>query len=283
MLLTFSRRLPIALVALGASIAAAGIVEVRAETEVAKGSDRFQEAWKLYKSGQPAVAAFQDILDNEAATANDRFNAAYVLGVLALGQKDEKGALEYFEQAEKILPGRPQVMVRRAEAHLAGKNPKEAARVLKDAKSKVKKGTPLFVRYHLAVARLEEATSGAPKAVAYLEDFAKSAKNRWEVHFTLGTMYEGLDQAKKAIDAYEAAIQADPKDDPCQAIYAYQRWSALAISSDPGSYGKRELCEKAVARYKVFLDRASVNRVPDDLVAKAKEMVWVLEDFILKK
>ncbi len=257
----------------------AGSSAARAETEALSGAEKFKEAWELYRTGQPADDAFQEILDDENAPKNDRFNSAYVLGVIALGRKDNSAALAQLERAERLLAGRPQVKVRRAEAYLADKMVKEAAKELKEAKPKVKKGTPLFARYHIAMARLEEATSGAEKAAAYLEEVAKVCRDRWDVHFTLGTLYEGLDQAKKAIAAYDAAIQADPKQDPCPAIYAYQRWAAIAISADPESYGKKELCEKAIARYKVFLQRAAINRVPDDLVNKAKEMIWVLESF----
>ena len=70
-----------------------------------------------------------------------------------------------------------------------------------------------------------------------------------------------------------------PQNDPCIGIYALQRWAALAVSSDTGSYGKKKLLKQAVERYEQFLARAEANDVPRKLIDSVNSTVRTLKMF----
>ena len=254
-----------------------GVALAWQETEVQK-SDAFQEAWEKYQLGKPDTDLFARILADESAPEKDRFNSAYLLGVIALSKKQYDECIGHLDVADKILDNRPQVSLRRAEALIGKTDYKAAAKVLKKCKKKIKKKSPLFPKLHLALARIDENTVGTERAVARLAAVARR-KVSWEVHFRLAIYYEKLDNPKQAIDAYGRVIESDPKKDPWEGIYAYQRWAALKISSNPGSYQNKPLMKQAIERYKVFLERAGANNVPANLVSATEQAVSALEMF----
>lgn len=244
-----------------------------------KGSPEFRAAWKAYSDGEPSPQlAFQAIAESESAAKIDRFNARYILGVIALAHGAHDLALEQLAEAEKLIPGRPQVSLRRAQVLIAKKDHPGAALEMKKAKG-IKKGSPLFAVQQIATARLEAATGDLEKGIARLEEMCKLEKGSWECHFALATLYEAQDQPKKAIASYATVIELDPKKDPTGAIYAYQRWAALSIASDPNSYSNKPLMAKAKERYTTFLERAPKNAVPEALVEATRQMMGVFDYF----
>jgi tetratricopeptide (TPR) repeat protein len=168
------------------------------------------------------------------------------------------------------------VSLRRGQVHLAKKDLERAAEELKKAKG-IKKGSPLFAVYQIAMARLEAASGSLEKAIARLEEVCKLQKGSWECHFALATLYEAQDQPQKAIASYATVIELDPKKDPTGAIYAYQRWAALSLASDPNSYSNKNLMAKAKERYKTFLERAPKNDVPAALIEATRQMMGVFD------
>ncbi|MCI0652588.1 MAG: hypothetical protein L0Z55_11980 [Planctomycetes bacterium] len=257
---------------------AAGALTLAAETGV-KGSAEFEAAWEAYRSGKAAEEQFAKVADDQSQSAKDRFNATYVLAVIAMAKKDHAAALSRLDAAEKLIAGRPQVAIRRAEILVEKKDLKEAAKALKKAQDGIKKNAALQLRHQFAEARLEHAAGATDKAILRLEKMsARNAKN-WEIHFVLGTYYEAKDDPKQALAHYDAAIANDPKQDPHPGVYALQRWAALAVSSDPGSYSNKQTLTKAIARYRAFLDRARANNVPADLVQTVTQAMNALEMF----
>jgi len=244
-----------------------------------KGSPAFRAAWKGYQEGEPSPQlAFQAIADDTSATELDRFNSRYILAVIALAHGAHDVALEQLAAADALVPGRPQVSLRRAQVLIAKKDHAGAALELKKAKG-IQKGSPLFAVQQIALARVESANGQLEKGIARLEEVCKLEKRSWECHFALATLYESQDQPQKAIASYATVIDLDPKRDPTGAIYAYQRWAALSIASDPNSYSNKALMAKAKERYTTFLDRAPKNAVPEALVEATRQMLGVFEYF----
>lgn len=247
------------------------------------GSEKFEAAWKLYQEGKPSTEAFEAVLADGSLPAKDRFNASYVLGVISLGQNDTAAALKRLDAAEKILPGRPQVAVRRAEALIGGGKLEAAEKVLDELKKsrKITKETGAAVRsrYEIARARLAFAKGDAEAALGMLDELARERTEDWEVHFHMARVFEHLDMPDEALYYYDVAIENDPKRDPHPAIYAYQRWASLAVSSNANAYNEKALKTKAIARYDEFLKRAKANKVPADLVAQVTTARDALKQF----
>lgn len=254
----------------GAALPAAAGPEERSE---------FEAAWALYTSGEPSQEAFERVYGNEANPPKDRFNAAYVLGVQTLGANDPEQALAWLNRAESILPGRPQVALRRTDAlvHLgrlekAGEEYR-AVHLEEDASEAVR------MRHALTGARLLHARGESDVAIEELVRLAEAHPGEWEPFYLMGLVYESFDIPDDALRAYARTIENDPGRDPFPGIYAYQRWAALSISTDPNSYQDKALKTVAIARYRVFLERAEANGVPEALVEQAEQAVSVLENF----
>ena len=245
------------------------------ETEAEK-PDAFQEAWEKYQLGKPDTALFAAILADESASAKDRFNSAYLLGVIALSEKQYDECIGHLNKAESILSDRPQVSLRLGEALIGKTEYKAAAKVLKKCQKKIKKKNPLYPKLHLALARIDENVTGVAKAAARLEALTRK-KVSWDIHFRLATYYERLSKPKPAIDAYARVIESDPKKDPWKGVYAYQRWAAINIAADPVAYKNMPLIRQALEHYKVFLDRADANGVPEKLVIATGNAVSALK------
>lgn len=242
----------------------------------------FADIFAKYEAGEDVTAEFKAIAADEKADAKDRFNAAYISGVIALEKADADLALKCLDQAEKIRAKEPQVAIRRAEALSMKKSFKDAQKSLDlAAKALMGKKSALHVRWALAQAGLDLAQGLYERAAERLEAVTKLVKDDWQVYYDLARAYEALDKPKEAVQNYEKVIALDPKKDPFPGLIAYQRAAALSVSSDGSSYGKPELAKAAVQKYRVFLYRAAKNNMPDDLVAQTRQAVDVLENFVL--
>lgn len=242
------------------------------------GSEKFQRAWQLYQQGKPSAEAFEAILADENEKAVDRFNAAYVLGVMATAANELDKALDFLKKADALLPGREQVAVRRAEICIAKNDLEGAQKQLKAARTASKKNSPLFAHYQVATARLEAAAGKREAGIARLEQALSVARQSWEIAFTLGVLYEQQDTPAKAIEAYGKTVELLPAG-PCAGVYALQRWAAITISSDPGSYGNPTKVLAAIESYEKFLARAPENRVPAEVITATTQAVNVLKYF----
>lgn len=246
--------------------------------------DQFQKLWARYEKGENVDLALKNLAKDGQLAKKTRFNAAYLLAVskLANGEPDE--ALSALNQAEALVPKTNQVAIRQAEALFAKKDLKAAKKRLKVVKNKVasKKKSSIYRRHQVLSARILAQEGKHKKAIQSLKLLAKSQSKTWETHFFLGRFQEALDKPKESIEAYEKAIKYLPKKDPCLGVYALQRWAALSISSNSGSYGQAKVMTKAKERYQEFLKRAAANDVPEKLIAKTRSAVSAL-DYFLKK
>lgn len=239
----------------------------------------FERAWALYEKGEPSFEAFQKVLDDDAQPAKDRFNAAYVLGVQSLARRDAEGALGLLARAERLLPGRPQVRLRRTDALLQLGRLEEARAVLAEVALGAQSRPQLRLRHALTTAMLLHAEGRSDLAIEDLRRLGEAHPKEWEPFYLMGLVYESFDLPEDAMRAYARAIENDPGRDPFPGIYAYQRWAAMAISLDPNSYQDKAKKEAVIARYREFLRRAGINGVPEKLVEQVRVAIDVLRRF----
>lgn len=260
------------------------VIVFSSPTAFSQTKSAFAAAFEKYQAGEDVASEFARIADDTTIDTKDRFNAAFVAAVIAIDGQKADDALKHLDAAEALKAGQPQTAIRRAEALTLKKEWKEAQKCLdRAAKSIVAGKKDLSLRLTIAQAELDSAQGMNDKAIQRLEKVAKSAKDRWEVFYNLGRYYEALDKPQDALENYEKVIALDPKTDPYPGIYALQRWAALAMSSDSGSYGRPELAQKAVDRYDAFLKRAEKNRVPEALCEQTRQASDVLKSFVLSK
>ena len=239
----------------------------------------FEEAWTLYEAGQPSFDAFRLVLDDVAQPAKDRFNAAYVLAVQSLARREPERALELCDRADKLLAGRPQVALRRTEALVNLHRLEEAQAAFEAVKLGAESSPELRLRHGLTAAKLHQAKGQSDLAIEILKRLGDEHPRDWETFYLMGLVYESWDLPDDALAAYERAIENDPERDPFPGIYAYQRWAAMVISTDPSAYDDRPKKQKAIAHYKRFLERAEANHVPEPLVEAVRQAVNALENF----
>lgn len=279
MKLSMAKFLAVALVVASATVTIAGD-EKSADPKTPPGSAEFQAAWKKHLAGDhDAIDAFAKILDDEEADKEDRFRSAYMLAVYGLQNGSPDTAIHMLDRAEKVLPGKPQVAIRRAEALLAKDQTQEAVEVLKDARKTAKKDKDLFYQHQMMLAKCEHKVGGTKAALGRLAKLCKKNPRRWEAFFLRGTLHEALDEPREAISMYEQTIALDPKSDPFPGIYAYQRHAALSISSSPSSYQNAKLCKDAIAKYDVFVERGPANGVSSSFVSEVANARDVLKSF----
>lgn len=241
-------------------------------------SPEFAKAWDSYQKGQPDREAFTKIAKSETHSTRERFNAHYVLGVIAIDAEDPKAAVEHLAAAEELIDDRPQVALRYAEACLKAGDPRQAAKWLKKAEKRgIKKSESLATPYHIAIARTEIAAGKAKQGFARLGQLARKDAKSWQVPMLMGQLYEQHGQVAPAIESYALTIERLPDADPCPGIYAYQRWAALSIGNDAGSYGKSELIDQALGYYAKFLKRAKANQVPEKVIKATSSGIYALE------
>ena len=245
---------------------------------------RFSEVFERHSRGADVTGELRTLSKSSAANEKDRFNASYLLAVIALSESKTKSALAHLEAAEKLTPGTAQVDVRRAEAHLLEKRYETAEKLLAAASRKIRnKKSPLYLRYSLVAARLDGKKGKAKRGLARLKKIRSKFKKSWELWFLNGHLQEALDRPKDAIAAYEKAIALLPQRDPCPGVYALQRWAALSVSSNSSSYGDAKIRKSAIERYKEFLRRAPANGVPAQLQETVRQAVSALEYFGQKR
>ena len=253
-------------------------------TRVNGQGDDFKTLWQRYEKGENVVADLRGFVANQQGVAKDRFNATYLLAVIDIVANKLDQALQDLADAEKIQPGTAQVLVRRAEVRLLQKNYKKARQDLaKSVKLIGRKTTDLRKRQQIILARLEGKTGQAKKGVQKLLKLARKHKKDAEIHFFLGHLFETMDKPKDALKHYNKAIKYMPTRDPAVAVYAYQRWAAIAVSSDGGSYGNPKLLKQAITRYEQFLKRAPANGVPKKLQDNVRSTVGTLGHFLKTK
>lgn len=259
-------------------VAGAGPARVQ---EAAAEATGFRAAWRLYQAGEPCIEAFEAVLADPAAAVKERFNAAYTLGVLRLGRDEPAEALALFGRADALLPGLPQVALRKSEALIRLGRLEDAERILIAQRAALGKDAEPRLRTLLALdwARLYLAFGDAERALSELAPVARERPDEWEPHFVLATVYERLDRPADALAEYEIAIENDPGRDPHPGVWALQRWASLAVSSDRGSYDDAALKARVLARYAAFLERARANAVPEEIVAAVRQAADVLERF----
>ena len=256
------------------------VIAIITLTGLTPAQNRFSDLHTAWQKGRDVATELAALSDDEQASTKDRFNACYLMAVISLAAGEGKESLAILDRAEKLHPGTPQVALRRAEALLQTEQIDKAAKALTAAGKKIKgKKSALAVRLAVLRSRLDIKKGRHKKAAQRLRSMSKAHKKSWEIPFFLGRASEMLDKPKDALEAYERCIKNLPKTDPCPGIYALQRWSALAVSSDKGSYGNRKLLEAAIQRYKEFLGRAEKNGVPDKLVQNVQNTVRTLEMF----
>ena len=242
----------------------------------------FDAVFARYQKGEEVDADLAKVISLTTLPVPQRFNAAYLLAVIMLDRGMPDQAIANLERCDALQGGQAQVSVRRAEALTALKDFKGAQKAIdKAAKSLVGANSEITMRLALAHAELDAAQGNALKAAERLEKMAKTKKGLWEVWFNLARYYETLDRPSDALDAWEKVIGLDPKADPFPGVVALQRWAALSMSSDAGSYGKLALVKKAIERYDQFLSRAKANRVPEKLEAATQQAVGVLKQYVL--
>lgn len=239
----------------------------------------FKSLYEQWIEGRKVDAELEKLAADQARSVEDRFNASYLLGLVALQHGSASAAGEHLDRCEGLRPGTPQVSIRRAEVLLLEKKSDEAMKEIEKAAKKVGDSKALQLRQQIVQARIEIAKGDAKKAAERLEKWSKSQKKDWEIPFFLGRAYEALDKPKDCLAAYEACIANLPKQDPCIGVYALQRWAAIAVSSDKGSYGNPKLLEKAIERYQAFLERATKNEVPEDLLDNVESTIRTLKMF----
>ena len=254
-----------------------------AQVGVAPGT--FSEIWVKHRKGEDVSAALTKLQQDASRPRKERFNAAYLHALIHLGAGKPEKALERLAFADQMQSGRPQVAVRRAEAKLQQGDVRGARKDLEKVLPKLKgqKKSAIYLRHQILAARVDGRSGNAKKAVARLGRLAKQHKKNWEVHFFKGHFSEALDDPNGAIESYEKAIRFLPETDPTPGVYALQRWAALSVSSDRGSYGNVKLLEKARNRYQAFLARAKANNVPEKLVQNVRKTVGVLDYFLKKR
>lgn len=243
----------------------------------------FAKGWDLYNAGQTtkAVKALNSLMKNRKASTKERFNATYTLAVIALEHGSVKQSLSLLKKADRLIPDRPQVALRRAQAQVAGNQFKAAKKSLNkaDALIDAKKQPELFVKLQRVHAALDVKAGSRADAIVRLTATAKSAPKDWRVHFDLATLYEQEDEPSLAIAAYKKVIDLDPKAGSFKGVYAYHRHAALTISSDPNSYGNRALMSKAIDHYKTFIRRGAECGAQQSLIDNAKRTVEMFERF----
>lgn len=258
---------------------AGGWLDAKTDDSTAKErSPEFAKAWDSYQKGKPDRDAFRKIADSETHSTRERFNAHYILGVIAIDADDPKVAVEHLAAAEKLIDDRPQVALRYAEACLKAGDPRQAAKWLKKAEKRgIKKSESLATPYHIAIARTEIAAGHEKQGFARLGQLARKDAKNWQVPMLMGQLYEQQGQVAPAIESYALTIERLPETDPCPGIYAYQRWAALSIGNDAGSYGKSELIDQALEYYAKFLKRAKANQVPEKVIKATSSGIYALE------
>ncbi len=243
-------------------------------------SEAFAAAWKLYEAGKPSQEAFESVLAEPSLPDKDRFNSAYVLGVLSLGKHEADQALVWLERAEAILPDRPQVAIRRCDGLIQLDRLDDAQELLARLAPEMKQASPTVRRrYELSRASLLEGRGNLEQAIEVLDPLAQKNPKDWEVPFVMARVFERMDLPDEAMYYYDLSIKNDPERDPYPGIYAYQRWAAMLVSTSPGSYQDKSLKLRAIARYETFLARAEANGVAPALRTQAAQAVKVLREF----
>ncbi len=253
------------------------VVALRAGAQTTAAPSGFEAAFAAYEAGEPAADALAAVAADEAQPVADRFNARYVLAVLALAESRPLDALDELDAADALVPGRLLVALRRVEALLDLGERHRAETLLDELRDPTPEdGAAAAVRHALARARVEQERGEREAATARLEALEREHPAEWEVPFRLGRLYELADRPAAAMHAYDRALARAPARDPHPSVYALQRWAALSISSDPGSYADAERVDAAHARYAAFLRRAEANRVPEHLVLQVEDADGVL-------
>ena len=250
-----------------------------AESDAPASNSAFDKAWKAYQEGDRSPEAFASLAHDESKPAATRFKGAYMCAVMAIESSSGEEALKWLSLADDHRPDRPQVSLRRAQAHRLLGNLKPMGKSLKKARKGIKKKSPLYGALEMETARLEHEMGNSKKAEKRLRRLLSRDRKSWQPAFLLATIAEDQHRAADAIAAYEIVIDRDPKKDPFKGIYAYQRAAALSMSSDPGSYGNSKKLNQALSYYAVFLERAEKNRVPNSLISKTRSAVMALEYF----
>ncbi len=245
----------------------------------APGDSAFERAWALAEAGQPSAEAFQAVLDDAAQPVKDRFNAAYALCVQSLARGEAERALALCARADLLLAARPQVALRRCDALVQLAKLEQAQAVLEGVRLAPGASAALRRLRALSEARLRHAKGESDVAIELLVRLTEQDPKDWEPFYLMGLVYESFDLPAEALAAYERVIANDPGRDPFAGIYAYQRWAALTISTEPGSYDDKPRKEAALARYRRFLERAQANAVAESLTEQVRQAVSVLETF----
>ena len=248
-------------------------------SNTAEKASAFEAAWNLYEAGKPSHAAFKAVLEDESAPKKDRFNAAYVLGVQSLAKNLGEEALSYLDRADTLLANRPQVDLRKVDTLVFLNRLEEAEVLFGSIQVPENSSESIRKRHMLTKSRLLHAKGESDVAIEVLTHASERYAKDWEPFYLMGLIYESFDIPEDAMRAYERAIANDPKRDPFPGLYAYQRWAALAISTDPNSYNDKRKKTTAIHRYDEFLERAEANRIPEDLVKQATVAVDALRRF----
>ncbi len=168
--------------------------------------------------------------------------ALFLAGTIELGAKNYKGAMDYFEEAKKSVPGDPMLYLNEAFAYAGQKMYPESEKSIQTA-------LKIYPQYDAAMGdyvSMMFALKQPDKAVGLAHQYAASNPNRGAAHFIYGGALATTKKYPEAIAEYQKAIAADPKvvlnyvqlgrvyeltNQPDQALAVYQK----ALAAQPTS------------------------------------------------